>query len=466
MQLSAKIAILGYGEEGQILTRYLLKHGFKNLTICDQKKSLKNLPRKRTVKLRLGLGYLKGLGKFDDIFRSPGISCLRKELRAFRPSRHSRESGKLPTRLTSLTQYFFAHCPCPIIGVTGTKGKGTTAALIHKILKKAGRDAYLGGNIGNPPLNFLDKLKPNSIVVLELSSFQLQDLKTSPHIAVILMVTSEHLDYHASTREYRQAKTSITKHQTTQDFLVINQSYPATRAYAKKTKAQALRVDTQKPLTRLQKGAYIKDGKIYLQLPAKHPPKPQLICPTNQVGLLGPHNLENILAAVTAVGLLRIPLTKIRPVLKSFKGLPHRLELVTTHRGIKFYNDSFSTTPETCIAALKSFQQPLFLIVGGSEKNSDFHGLARQIIRQRNLKTLILCGLTAKRIEKAVQQAKPKKHPLKIIHTKNYPAAFLAIKKEACPGDVVLLSPACASFDQFQNYKERGETFRRLAKKS
>ncbi|MBI2464380.1 UDP-N-acetylmuramoyl-L-alanine--D-glutamate ligase [Candidatus Peregrinibacteria bacterium] len=534
-----RIAILGYGIEGKALLKYFLSKGYTNITVCDQRDAFKssldkdgeNKDRKNTsggntknpygaqrlnikIQTNFGKNYLKNLKSCDVIFRSPGISCLTPEII---------EAKRRGQNVTSLTQYFFDHCPCPIIGVTGTKGKGTTSTLIYKILKKAGRDAYLGGNIGDPPLDFLKKLKKTSWVVLELSSFQLQDMTKSPHIAVILNVTSEHLDYHRSLEEYHEAKEGLVAFQKKNDYLVVNEDYEKSLSYASKTNAATYTVSRKHAVKR---GAYIENGTLYVAdetfLNIQHPPFPQNPYPiisTREVGLIGAHNLENILPAITVGAILKIHPDDIRSAVQEFRGLPHRLEFVAEKEGVKYYNDSFSTTPETTIAAIDSFTSPLIIIVGGSEKYSDFNALAEKIVHARHIKKVIFLGKeSAKRIEKAIHlankraikkikhqnaqtrankqsradkqecpderlQSNEQSHSDKqtrlderlqsdeqirpdisfiFSHAMSMNEALQSARKDAKKGDTVLLSPACASFDLFNNYKERGEIFKNL----
>ena len=465
MDKNSKIAVLGGGIEGLSVIGYLQKKGYKKITLCDKNKEYDNPPP--GVDLITGKNYLKNLTKFEVIFRSPGIHIRSNELQT---------AAKKGIKITSEIKYFFDNCPCKIIGITGTKGKGTTSSLITDILKKAGKDVYLGGNIGTPPLSFLDKLTKNSTVVLELSSFQLQDLKKSPNIAVVLNVTSEHLDYHKSLREYREAKKSIVKYQKTSDFAVANEDYPVSLAYLSKTKAKKHTVSAKKEVKR---GAFLKHDTVFLKTDSK----PFPIIKRKNIKLPGPHNIENILPATTVAGILNIKPAIIKKSLQTFKGLPHRLEHVKTVDGVKYINDSFSTTPETSIAAINAFEDPIVVIMGGSEKFSDYTDLGKKIIKRKNVKAVVLMGKTRHRIEKAILEANKKATkqvrtlqkqgqkvknadlPLNLIKVKTFPEAFLAARSKAEKGDIVLLSPACASFDLFKNYKVRGETFREAVKK-
>lgn len=437
-----KVAVLGLGVEGQDVVRFLFKKGAA-ITVFDQKKAAElgesyQEFKKKGVDFKLGENYLKdGLVDFDFIFRSPG----------FKPSLAAiRTAEKKGIVVSSATKLFFDLCPAKIIGVTGTKGKGTTATLIYRILKEAGKDVYLAGNIGEPMLALLPKLKASSLVVLELSSFQLIDLEKSPHLAVVLFITSEHLDYHQSKEEYIRAKSNIVRYQTENDFTVLNADSPTSSSFASLTRAKVVFFSRQKKVD----GCYVEGRKIFLFN--------QLVGKVDQLQLRGAHNWENVCAAILAASFLGVTLEPIKKAVFSFKGLEHRLELVKAVKGVSFYNDSFSTTPETAIAAIRAFREPIVLIAGGSEKGSDFTELGREISHS-SVKTLILIGMMAVRIKKACQKAKFKG---KIIDgPKTMKGIVELASKETEPGGVVLLSPACASFDMFENYKERGNQFKK-----
>lgn len=437
------LAILGYGLEGQAMALYLHKHDFTNLTICDERESLEDLPEHASVKL--GPNAFQGLSVFKKIFRSPGIPFTRPEFQSLHASQGE---------LSSMTQYFFEHCPCPIIGVSGTKGKGTTSSLIYQILKNAGRHVFLGGNIGEPPVNFLDDLRPDSFVVLELSSFQLEDLSKSPHLSVVLNITRDHLDVHPTVNDYQRAKESLVKFQSPEDIAIINGDYAGSKAFAKLGEGKKYFYSRESN----GEDAYV-EGEDIMVLDER-------IASKKDVALRGQHNLENVLPAILAAKLLEVPNETIVETLRDFQGLEHRLEFVTEKNGVKFFNDSFSTTPETSMAAIRSFHEPIYLIAGGSEKNSDYREWAEACIASPNLKMILLMGLTAARMEDALQNAlddHPQKHLIDIVRIQNLEASMDFLKAQALPGEVILLSPACASFDQFQNYKERGKRFKELA---
>ena len=311
------------------------------------------------------------------------------------------------------------------------------------------------GNIGKvQPLDFLDDLKAGDLVVYELSSFQLLDLKKSPHIAVVLMSTSEHLDYHKNNREYLNAKTAISKFQQSDDFTIVNSDYPGSREIG----SQGLGKKLYFSLKDASVDCFAKEDKLWL----KSEGEPQAVMNVQDLQLKGAHNWENFCAAILAAHVSGAPLEAISQACRDFKGLEHRLEFVAEKQNIKFYNDSFSTTPETAIAAIKAFSEPLIIILGGSTKYSDFTQLAETILKSRNIKTLILIGEEAQKIRQAVEK-RGKINSTILAAAKNMSEIFLQIRQVAVPGDVVLLSPACASFGMFKNYKDRGEQFKKFA---
>jgi UDP-N-acetylmuramoylalanine--D-glutamate ligase len=425
-----KNAVVGEGIEGQSSARWLKANG-ADVTILDEKQ---------------GEDYLDGLDDYDLVVRSPGIkiSTLEKFVK--------RE------KITSQIKIFFDLCPSEIIGVTGTKGKGTTSSLIYEMLKIQGFDVYLGGNIGLPPFEFLDKLNAQSKVVLELSSFQLMDLKKSPHVAVMLMITSEHLDWHSSVEEYIDAKRNIVRHQSEKDFAILNRDYPATNESDIYTNGKVYHVSRERETA--NEGSFVKDGKVWLRTEVGEIP----VVDIEEILLPGKHNLENVCAAVMAAGLVGVSVENMASVLQTFKGLEHRLELVATTNGVRYYDDSFSTTPETAIAAIQAFKDPEVLILGGSSKNSDFKELGEVISKSENVKLIIGIGEEWERIKEQIAESLS---PIPVIEgAKDMTTIIAAAYKLAVPGDVVLLTPACASFGMFKNYKDRGEQFKQEINKS
>ena len=459
-----KVGILGLGDENIALVKFLVRLGAK-VVIADQKTKeelgeyyhqVKDLP----VQFRLGPHYLDHLEDFETLFRTPGLPFFHPKIQA------AKKSG---VEISSQTKLFFELCPCPIIGVTGTKGKGTTVTLISEILKRKlemrnGKcensstshishltsHIFLGGNIGNPPIDFLEKLTPQDIVVLELSSFQLQDLDKSPHISVILDIKVDHLDYHRDEAEYIEAKRNIVRFQLKDDFAIINADYLTSIEFATLTPAKIYWFSRRKSI---DEGVWLSPQKeIILRINDKDIP----IAKTSAVLLRGEHNLENISAAILASYLAGADISSIQKVVKDFKGLEHRLEFVKSFQGIHFYNDSFSTTPDTTIAAIRSFKEPIILLCGGSEKNADYKNLG-EVISQSSVKTLISIGKTGAKIIAEVKNPQIKK----IADTKTMAKAVDLAISLAKEDDVILLSPASASFDNFKNYQDRGEIFKK-----
>jgi len=403
--LEKKVAILGYGMEGQDAEKFLIKKG-AIVTILDQKRDD---------------NYLSSLKSYDTIVRSPGVYPYKHELLEASKSELKNLNVTTPTRI------FFEEFKGKIIGVTGTKGKGTTSTLIYEILKSAGIDVYLAGNIGKSPLELLSNLNAESIVVLEMSSFQLIDLPFSPNISVVLNITSDHMDWHKNQDEYIDAKKNIVRFQKKTDFAVINNEYESSKSFAKCTKAKVIYF-SKKSL-----------DEIY---------KKDLI-------LRGEHNLENIGAAVAVAKILNIDNKIILDTVRKFKGLEHRLEFVKFFNGVGFFNDSFATGPQPTIAAIKSFTESETLILGGSDKGLDYNKLGDVINKTKNVKNIILIGQIRDQIKKHIKS--------KEIYDLGTCNMNLIVKKAfevSESGGVVILSPAAASFDMFKDYKDRGNQFK------
>jgi len=455
-----KVAILGFGVEGISTAKYLAKKG-AHITVFDQKeKEQLDTRQKETLKdLQLefigGPTYLDAISGFEFLVRSPGISRFRKELV---------DAQQKGIEITSHTQIFLDECPGRVIGVTGTKGKGTTSTLIYEMLRLSEKDlvsvikgVFLGGNIGNPPLEFLDQITEKSVVVLELSSFQLDGLIKSPHIAVMLMVVPEHLNYHKNMEEYVAAKRNILAYQENLDFAIINRDYIASSESDIHTQGNVFYVSRERSTT--EQGCFLKDNAVWIAMQGTE----WKIIDIEDIALLGKHNLENACAAAMAATLAGASKSDIASVLRTFTGLEHRLELVGEVGGVKYYDDSFSTTPETAIAAIESFNQPEILILGGSSKESDFSELGELIGRKDTIKAIIGIGEEWPRIREQI--AKGKEEIVVIEGARDMKTIVQAASKIALPGDVVLLSPACASFDMFKNYKVRGEQFKEAVNK-
>jgi UDP-N-acetylmuramoylalanine--D-glutamate ligase len=428
-----KIALLGLGSENLSLLFFLDKK-YKNLDICicdfREKKDIidkiRNLKNKHKIKWQNKEKFNKNLSSFSILFRSPGwpLSC---------PG--IKEARKNKTKISSPMNFFFEFCPSEnIIGVTGSKGKGTTASLIYETIKKSKKKCFLGGNIGIAPLSFIEKIKKDDWLVLELSSFQLEDLKHSPKIAVITNIYPEHLspadpynpNFHKNIKAYFRAKMKIASNKEN-EYLLVN----------KKLKEEIEKYKT-------------KGKKIYFS--ASNTPSK----------LMGSYNQENIAAAEKVAEILNINKKDSDEAIKNFSNLEHRLEFVREIKGIPYYNNSFATTPESTILDLKSFSNNIILIAGGASKNSDFKNLAKET--KKRVKLLILFpGQGSEEIKKELEKVKYPKN--KIYLASSMKEAVQISRQRAEKKDTVLLSTACASFGLFKNYKERGKLFKKEVSK-
>ena len=337
-----------------------------------------------------------------------------------------------------------------VVAITGSNGKTTTTSLLGKIFADAGGPTLVGGNIGLPVIDLVAKSTPDTISVLEVSSFQLETIEEfHPWIALVLNITPDHLDRHGSFENYAAAKTRITERQETDDFLVLNAEDKPTQMVAAKTRAQIYWFSPRRPV---KQGAFVHGESIFFL--AKEGGKPEPVMPVAEITLKGTHNLENVLAAVCAARLAGIPSEKIRASVAEFKGVEHRLEFVRLLRGVEFYNDSKATNVDAAMKAVASFAGGIHLILGGKDKNSDY-GTMAELIKER-VKVVYTIGSAAEKIERQLHGV------VKIVSAKMMQTAVAEAAKAAVAGDVILLAPACSSFDQFENYEHRGHVFRQL----
>ena len=447
-ELEAKrIALLGLGVENRSVGRYLAERGIA-FSVCDARTE-EELPETSewghiTRGWHLGPDCLDRLDEFDLLFRTPGISPLNPALV------RAREAG---ASLHSQTRLFLERCPAPVVGITGTKGKGTTCSLLFEMLRDGPYgQVWLGGNIGTPPVDFLDDVSVSDLVILELSSFQLQDLDRSPHVAVVLNITPDHLDYHADLDEYVEAKKPICSYQSAGDTLIVDADCGTASRFADDSAARPMEFSLSCPV---EAGAFLGEGRLWARpFDAEAVP----LCHASDLRLRGRHNVANALAAAAAAVAVGAPAGRLAPRLQTFPGLEHRLEHVATRKGVAYYNDSLATTPEAALAAVASFDEPVLLIAGGSSKGADFTGLGRGIA-DRGVKALILlAGEEGQRLADAVRT---RGYAGEIVPgCRELSEAVAAAKQRAEPGDVVLLSPACASFGMFAGYAERGAKFK------
>lgn len=441
-----RIAVLGIGVSNTPLIRLLREHGVA-VTACDKKertalgKTAEELEA-MGADLKLGSDYLKDIDA-DVIFRTPGMRPDLPELLA------AKERG---SRITSEMQVFFEVCPCPIIAVTGSDGKSTTTTVITEFLRAAGRTVHLGGNIGHPLLAEAGEMHADDVAVLELSSFQLLDMTHSPHIAVLTNLAPNHLDVHRSMEEYIAAKENIFRYQSADDIAIFNRDNAITLGLSEKANGRVRLFSRQQEVA---DGAFVRDGAIWLRRGEKE----REIVKTDEIRIPGQHNVENYLAAIAAVdGLVSDEV--IRTVAREFAGVEHRIELVRTRRGVRWYNDSIATSPTRTIAGLHSFSQKLILIAGGYDKHIPFDVLGPELVA--HVKLLILCGATANQIRACVTGCADYHGEPEMIECATLDEAVKLAAERAQEGDVVTLSPACAAFDQFPNFMVRGRYFKDL----
>ena len=441
-----RIAVLGIGVSNTPLIRLLREHGVA-VTACDKKertalgKTAEELEA-MGADLKLGSDYLKDIDA-DVIFRTPGMRPDLPELLA------AKERG---SRITSEMQVFFEVCPCPIIAVTGSDGKSTTTTVITEFLRAAGRTVHLGGNIGHPLLAEAGEMHADDVAVLELSSFQLLDMTHSPHIAVLTNLAPNHLDVHRSMEEYISAKENIFRYQSADDIAIFNQDNAITLGLSEKANGRVRLFSRQQEVA---DGAFVRDGAIWLRRGEEE----REIVKTDEIRIPGQHNVENYLAAIAAVdGLVSDEV--IRTVAREFAGVEHRIELVRTRRGVRWYNDSIATSPTRTIAGLHSFSQKLILIAGGYDKHIPFDVLGPELVA--HVKLLILCGATANQIRACVTGCADYHGEPEMIECATLDEAVKLAAERAQEGDVVTLSPACAAFDQFPNFMVRGRYFKDL----
>ena len=441
------VGVIGVGVSNRPLIEKLLERGI-DVTARDKKEDLGELGQALTAqgcKLRLGSGYLADLHE-DVIFRTPGLRPDVPEIAA------CVDRGAV---LTSEMEVFFEVCPCHLIAVTGSDGKTTTTTLISKFYEAAGRKVHLGGNIGAALLPMLPEVAPEDVAVVELSSFQLISMHSSPNIAVVTNVTPNHLDHHKDMQEYIDAKRNILLYQTPPCRAVLGYENEISRSMQKDCKGK------QVWFTRLHdtdNGAFLRKEDNMLCMAEDGVVTPFLA--QKDIKLRGLHNIENLLAAAAAVW-GEVPVEAIQKVGSTFTGVEHRIEPVRTLDGVLYYNDSIGTSPTRTIAGLRSFNQKVILIAGGYDKHIPYEPLAPEVVA--HVKNLVLMGATGPRIEKAVREDPNfNEAELPIQHADNMQHAVELARACAKPGDIIILSPASASFDLYPNFEVRGREFKKI----
>lgn len=442
-----KIAVCGIGISNTPLIKSFLEKGARVIA-CDRRSAEQIGPladelEKEGAELKLGDDYLSDL-EVDIIFRTPGMSFNLPELVSAR---------KRGIAVTSEMEVFFDLCPATIFAVTGSDGKTTTTTLIAKMLEAEGKKVFVGGNIGKPLLPEIGNITADDFVVAELSSFQLISMRKSPDVAVVTNVAPNHLDIHKDMDEYVEAKKNILLHQNAFSRTVLNRDNEITDSFRSFVRGQSLGFSMKR---RLNNGAWLDDkGILHMAYRGIDVP----VLDRKDIAVIGDHNVANYLAAITAVwGYVGVD--TINKVAKEFGGVAHRNEPVRELNGIKFFNDSIATSPTRTIAGLKAFDKKVFLIAGGYDKHIPFDPLMPYLVEK--VKTLYLCGDTAQKIEDCLKNYEGYNGSPEIVRTKDIKEATIMAYKAAKSGDIITLSPACASFDAFPNFAARGNYFKEV----
>lgn len=442
-----KIAVCGIGISNTPLIKSFLEKGARVIA-CDRRSAEQIGPladelEKEGAELKLGDDYLSDL-EVDIIFRTPGMSFNLPELVSAR---------KRGIAVTSEMEVFFDLCPATIFAVTGSDGKTTTTTLIAKMLEAEGKKVFVGGNIGKPLLPEIENITADDFVVAELSSFQLISMRKSPDVAVVTNVAPNHLDIHKDMDEYVEAKKNILLHQNAFSRTVLNRDNEITDSFRSFVRGQSLGFSMKR---RLNNGAWLDDkGILHMAYRGIDAP----VLDRKDIAVIGDHNVANYLAAITAVwGYVGVD--TINKVAKEFGGVAHRIELVRELNGVKFFNDSIASSPTRTIAGLKAFDKKVFLIAGGYDKHIPFDPLMPYLVEK--VKTLYLCGDTAQKIEDCLKNYEGYNGSPEIVRTKDIKEATIMAYKAAKSGDIITLSPACASFDAFPNFAARGNYFKEV----
>ena len=447
-----KVAVIGLGVSNMPLLEYLYEKKAQ-VTVFDER-TMDEIPSETINKINtyefsysFGKNCLEKLNGFNIIFKSPSCLPTRTELQK------EAERGAI---VTTEVEMLMEMCPCKIVGVTGSDGKTTTTSLINAILKKAGYKTFLGGNIGTPLFTKLPEMEPNDIVVLELSSFQLMNMHISPDIAVITNITPNHLNIHKDYQEYIDAKKCIFKNQNEKGILILNYDNDITRECAKEANGNVVFFSSK---VKLDNG-FIVDGNIIKECNDK---VRKHILNTDEVILRGNHNFQNIATALAATKTLVDTDIAVKAI-KEFKPVEHRIEFVKEIDGVKWYNDSASSSPTRTISGINAFKENIILIAGGYDKNLEYEPLAKPVVDK--VSTLILIGQTAEKIYDVVKNESEKENKkINIYMCDTLEQTIEIAKKSAKKGDVVLFSPASASFDMFKNFADRGHKFKDLVNK-
>ncbi|MDY6866616.1 MAG: UDP-N-acetylmuramoyl-L-alanine--D-glutamate ligase [Chloroflexota bacterium] len=453
-----RVLMIGAARQGIALSRFLAEHGAA--VILNDHRPQESLKEAQEELSDLDITWVTGEhphGILDNV----DLICLSGGIPLELPIVQEAIQRHIP--LSNDSQIFLEEAPCPVIGITGSAGKTTTTALVGEIarrhfgLRKPENTVWVGGNIGNPLIQYVEEMKPDDLAVMELSSFQLEIMTRSPHIAAILNLTPNHLDRHKTMAKYISAKSRILTHQTSEDIAVLNRDDFQVRQLYSEVKGRRITFGLNPPHNK-QDATFLKRDKLNLQATGEV----AKIMKTDVINLRGTHNLYNILAAIAISAAATFSLQAIYDGIVAFEGVPHRLEFVREYGGADWYNDSIATAPERTIAALESFDRPIILLAGGRDKNLPWDKLAT-LIREK-VDHLILFGEAAELIHEAVGEANPFLRPQTIDHCKGLKEAVQKAAERVEKGYVVLLSPGGTSFDEFTDFEERGRRFRQWVK--
>ncbi len=447
MELNNKrVLVVGLGKSGVASALFLRSRGAQ-VTVSDSKPQ-EQLSEEIPILLDHGIIIETG-GHGERTFHGQDLIVVSPGIPADSPPLvQARALGEPVIGEIELAAQFL---PKSIVAITGSNGKTTTTTLTGEIITAGGYPTRVGGNIGTPAISLVDAARPDSVIVLEVSSFQLETIQTfRPKVAVVLNVTPDHLDRHRTFETYVDAKARIFENQHADDFAVLNADDPVCVELSDRTRAQVFWFSRKKEV---QQGASLRDGRILFRDSSGQ----QEIMVASEIPLKGAHNLENTLAAICAGALMKCAPERIRAAVRNFKAVEHRLEYVATVRGVEYYNDSKATNVDATIKALESFPANIHLILGGKDKGSDYTVL-NDLLRQR-VKCVYTIGAAAEKIESQVKDA------AEIVHAESLDSAVQRASASAQPGDIVLLAPACASFDQFRNYEQRGKVFKALVQR-
>ncbi len=443
-----RIVVVGLGISNRPLVRMLLDRGLP-VECRDRTPREKLLPEvleleRLGARLVLGEDYLEGI-QADVVFRTPGLNAFCPQLMELR------QKG---TIVTSEMEAFFSVCPCTIFGVTGSDGKTTTTTLIAKLLERAGKTVWCGGNIGSPLLPRTEEMQADDVVVVELSSFQLMGMKQSPHVAVLTNLSPNHLDIHKDMEEYVTAKENIYLHQNGADTVVLNRDNAITAGFAPKARGHVLQFSRQ---GRVERGYYLRKDGMICRTDGK---TEQEILNAAEIRIPGVHNIENYMAAFCAVDGL-VSREVMTGLARTFGGVDHRIQLVREKDGVKFYDSSIDSSPSRTRAALRSFSQKVILVAGGKDKGIGYDELGPEL--RDHVKLMVLTGMTAGKIRAAAEKVPgyDGTNP-RILDVEEFDEAIRTAAAQAQAGDVVILSPASTSFDRFRNFEERGNRFQQV----